>query len=144
MLNKIYIALSRCPPSHDRAMLWAACTACFFGFFRAGETTIPTKTAFTQAQHMTWKDVRVDNKLCPSVLRIHLKISKCDQFGKGVDVFVGRVDNHLCLVGACQSYMAHRGPVGGPFFHFEDGSPITKGLFIKKCKEVIAGARIGS
>ena len=37
---------------HNTAMLWAAAAACFFGFFRAGELTVPTQAAFDSAVHL--------------------------------------------------------------------------------------------
>ena len=54
----------------------------------------------------------------PTLLRVHLKRSKCDQLGKGIDVFVGCVeDPHLCPVTACLSYMTW--PIGvRPQDHF--------------------------
>ena len=34
------------PQQNDLMMLWAATMTCFFGFFRAGEITLPTSRAF--------------------------------------------------------------------------------------------------
>ena len=36
------------PASFDNVMFWAAASACFFGFFRAGEITIPSDMAVCQ------------------------------------------------------------------------------------------------
>ena len=41
----------------DDVMLWAAALSCFFGFFRAGEITVPSATAFDPAAHLAWGDV---------------------------------------------------------------------------------------
>ena len=142
ILHRMFTVLSTRPVSYDRTMLWAACSLCFFGFFRAGEITIPSKSAFDQARHLAWEDVRVDDRAKPSMLCIHLKVSKCDQFGKGVDVFVGRTGRKLCPVASCLAYMACRGPTTGPFFRFQDGTPLTKGLFISKVRDLLSQASL--
>ena len=36
----------------DVIMLWAAASLCFFGFFRAGELTVPSQTTFDPSQHL--------------------------------------------------------------------------------------------
>ena len=67
-----------CPQEGDSLMVWAAAAACFFGFFRAGELTVPAAAALDSTQHLAWGDV----------FRVFLKVSvsKCDQFGHGVAV----------------------------------------------------------
>lgn len=51
----------------------------------------------------------MDDKENPSMVRIPLKKSKCDQFGSGVDVVLGRVGTTLCPVSALLHYIAARG-----------------------------------
>ena len=48
----------------------------------------------------------MNDPAAPTMLKIHRRRSKCDQFGKGVDVFVGQSGNELCLTVA---YSAVRG-----------------------------------
>ena len=84
-------------------LLWAATTLCFFGFFRLGEITVPSQTAFDPSVHLAWGDVAIDNRSDPRVLKVQLKRSKCDQLRKGVDVFVGHTNNPLCPVAAVLS-----------------------------------------
>ena len=55
---------------------------------------------FNSAVHLGWGDVVVNDPAAPAMLKIHLRGSKCDQFGKGVDVFVGQSGNELCHVDA--------------------------------------------
>ena len=64
------------------------------------------------------------------MIRFHLKRSKCNQFGNGVDVFIGRTSDDLCLVVAVLNYLAQRGNQTGAFFRFRDGSPLTKARFV--------------
>ena len=84
--------------THDRAMLRAAATACFFGFFRSGEITAPSVAGFNEWIHLGWGDVATDEGTPPSILRVHLKQSKCDQLGNGVDVYIGSTGARVCPV----------------------------------------------
>ena len=71
----------------DTQMMWAAVTACFFGFFRAGELAFPSPGAYNAAIYLSWGDVAVDDMGNPRVIRFHLKRSKVDQFRLGIDVY---------------------------------------------------------
>ena len=124
--------------ARDLALLRAAATTCFFGFFRAGEITIPTQSSFDHRCHLAWGDVAADDKQPPAIIRIHLKRSKCDQLGKGVDVYLGRSGGPACPVTELLCYIAYRGPVPGPFFLFADGSPLTKAVFVSRVRSALA------
>ena len=113
----------------DTIMLWAASVLCFFGFFQAGEITVPTLTSFDPSQHLGWGDVAIDSTQSPQTLRVRLQRSKTDQLGKGVDVFVGKTGDSLCPVAGVLAYMAVCGLAKGPFFQFHDGQPLTKPRF---------------
>lgn len=130
--------------SRDRAMLRAVATMCYFGFFRSGELTIPTATSFDERRHLSWGDVAVDDKSPPSTVRVRLKYSKCDQLGKGVEVFMGRTETSPCPVSEVVRYVSMRGPAPGPFFKFHNGRPLTKALFIRHVREALAGMGVDS
>ena len=100
---------------YDIIMLWAACTTCFFGFFRADEITTPSDRAFSPSDHLTFSDVAVDCVKGPTVLRIRLKRSKTDPFCRGIDVYIGRTNNKLCPVAAMMAYLSVRGGGLEPF-----------------------------
>ena len=119
-------------------MLWAAATVCFFGFFRSGEITAPSLTAFDPSVHLSWGDVAVDDRTHPTSLRVHLKRSKCDQFGAGVDVHIGRTASPLCPVTAILAYMASRQGAAGPFFQDGLGRPLTKAVFVQKIRQALS------
>ena len=86
--------------------MWSAMVTCFFCFFRAGELTVPTKASFDSTAHLAWGDVAVDEASPPSVVRVFLKWSKTDQFGKGVTVFLGMRSNALCSVSTILTYVS--------------------------------------
>lgn len=123
---------------YDTIMLWAACCLCFFGFFRMGEITSPSATGFDPATHLMVADIAVDSLQAPSMVQLHLKRSKTDQLGRGVNVVVGRTDDDLCPVAGTLAYLAVRGTSEGPLFLCKDGKPLTKCLFIEKVREALS------
>ena len=125
----------------DNTMLWAAVTLCFFGFFRSGEITVPTTSAFDEGAHLTFRDVTVDSVEHPQVLRVRLKASKTDPFRVGINVFVGRTDKG---VSAVLAYMAVRGPGPGPLFQFQDGRFLTRARLVTEVKEAISAGGVDS
>ena len=134
ILIKIRSHWSQVDPSPTYVMLWAAAVLCFFGFFRSGEITLPSTKAFDQSQHLAWGDIAIDDRSNPSMLKVHLKKSKMDQAGRGVDVFVGRTNGPLCPLVAVLSYITVRGATAGPFFQFPDGQPLIKSRFIDEVR----------
>ena len=118
-------------------MLWAASVLCFFGFFRAGEITLPSLNAFDSGKHLSWGDIAVDSLEAPTMLKIRLKKSKTDQLGNGADVFVGKTGCALCPVAGVLAYMAVRGDEEGPFFKFDNGQPLTKSKFTQRIRQAL-------
>ena len=118
-------------------LLWAiACTA-FFGFFRLGELLLESQSAFSQTLHLAWGDVAVDNPQTPKMVRFRLKQSKTDQYGKGVDVVLGRTDTDLCPVAAVLGYFASRGDRPGPLFIGTAGKPLLKKTFVGEIRKIL-------
>ena len=79
---------------------------------------------------MGWGDVAIDNRTNPRAIKVHLRRSKTDQFGNGVDVVIGKTGDALCPVPAVCAFMAERGTSPGPFFTFPDSTPLTKARFV--------------
>ena len=119
---------------YDNVMLGAAATLCFF---RSGEITVPAISAFNERRHLAWGDVAVDRANPPALIKIHLKHSKCDQLGNGVDVVVGRTGTDVCPVTLTLRYVKERGPTAGPFFLRQDGTPLTKAFFVSRVREAL-------
>ena len=72
------------------------------------------------------------------MVKLHLRCSKCDQFGKGVDIVVGHTDTPLCPVMAILDYIKLRQDHPGAFFRMKDGTPTTKGWFIGKLRGILS------
>lgn len=137
LLRRLRSAWLNPPQPFDNVMLWAAASSCFFGFFRASEITVPTGSAFDTAVHLAWGDVAVDSLTHPSKVRFFLKRSKTDQFGRGVEVFVGVTGDEACPVQAVIAYVHRRGKAPGPFFRLQDGSALTKARFVEGVRQAL-------
>lgn len=55
---------------------------------------------------------------------------KTDTTSVGVDIFVGRTYNSLCPVVVLLQYLAVGGFSPGPLFCWQDGSPLTRPVFV--------------
>ena len=137
ILHQIRAQWLRSAQDPDIIMLWAAACLCFFRFFRSGEITIPSLSAFDPKVHLSWGDIAVDNPAEPSALQVTLKRSKCDQFGEGVRVLVGRTGDAICPVAAMLAYLASRGCGEGPLFFFANKHPLTKAKFTENIRKVL-------
>lgn len=123
----------------DYVMLWAACCVGFFGFMRAGEFTC---TQGGQSPPLTVKDVAVDERANPSMVRIHLMHSKTDPFRHGVDIYLGRTGRDLCPVAALLAFMAVRPAVDGPLFVFANGTPLTRDRLVEAVRHALQQAGV--
>ena len=85
-------------------LYWATSALCYFGFFRLGELLLPTEAP--NRALLRWGDVTFNHASQPTLLKIHLHVAKCDQFGEGTDVFIGKTGNAICPVYACLAYVA--------------------------------------
>ena len=142
VLGRLFETLNRRPGglTYHATIVWAVCSMAFFGFFRLGEIILSSASSFNPAIHLAWRDVCVDCIERPTVIRVHLRVAKCDQFGRGVDVFLSRVDSPVCPVAALLAYMAVRGSAPGPFFVMRDGLPFLKSAFVLALRELLTEA----
>lgn len=126
----------------DGVMLWAAVCTGFFGFLRAAEFTTPSLAAYDKNVHLSFSDVALDSRSCPSLARITVKASKTDPFRKGVEVYLGRTDVELCPVIALVDYLGVRGPAPGPLFVFSDGCPLSRSTLVQRVREALSAAGV--
>ena len=114
----------------EKTVLWTIAVTAFFGFFRLGELLPDSPTAFNPATSLAWGDVAVDSSTNPQMVQVHLKRSKCDQYGAGADIVLGRTPLPLCPVTAILQYIEVRGAQIGPFFLITSKEPVTKSWFV--------------
>ena len=136
ILGRIHQALM--DSSHpEKGVIWAIACSAFFGFFRLGELLLTSSTSYDPATCLSWGDVAVDDRSNPTMVQFHLKKLKCDQFGKGADVIVGRTYVSICPVTAILNFIAGRTDRPGTFFLLSSGAPATKGWFTRHIRELL-------
>ena len=121
----------------EKLVLWAVCCTAFFGFFRLGELLLPSQSAFNPRLNLAWGDMAVDNPQATRMVRLHLKQSKTDQFGRGASVILGRTGLDLCPVAAILAYVAIRRDEPGPFFLTKKKAPLTKQVFVEEIRKLL-------
>ena len=121
----------------ERLLLWAVCCTAFFGFFRLGELLLTKRSDYNPRLHLSWGDMAIDNQQAPSMVRFHLKQSKTDPYGRGVDIVLGRTRCDLCPVAAILAYAVARGSEPGPFFVTSEMRALTKQEFIAEVRKVL-------
>ena len=103
---------------------------------RSGEFTSPSSAS---DGILSVGDVQVNSHSDPSVVLIHLRMSKTDVFGAGVTLHLGRVQGPVCPVKALLGYLAQRGQHPGPLFCWQDGSPLTRGQLVQEVRSALLG-----
>ena len=121
----------------EKLVLWAVSASAFFGFFRLGELLLDSPSRFNPATHLAWGDVAVDNHTNPRMIQFHLKVSKCDQFGAGANIIVGRTNSPLCPVSAILNYIEARDDSPGTFFVDSSRKPLTKQKFVNQIRIIL-------
>ena len=140
IMSRIHKVLSKSPNNHHNIMMWAACCTAFFGFLRCSEFTVPSSNGFEPVTHLSLKDIALDNKTSPSLIRINIKQSKTDPFRKGFHLFLGCTGHHICPVKALLPYLAVRESTEGPLFITEEGSPLTRHHFSTELSSILYAA----
>ena len=71
------------------------------------------------------------------MMQIHLKKSKCDQFGNGSNIIPGRTYVAVCPVSALLKFIEVRSDVPDPFFIDSSGGTITKPWFVRQIRDFL-------
>ena len=116
----------------DSTLIWVVAATAFFGFFRLGELLVESPRDYSPTTSLSWGNVAVDSRTSPSMVKVHLRRSKCDQLGRGVDVVVGRTDKPLCPVSAILDYIHLCHDSRG------DNSPATKSWFVTQIRDILS------
>ena len=136
IMASIYKVLARTPNDPHCIMMWAACCIAFFGFLRCSEFTVPTQQEFDPEVHLTIRDIAIDNKVAPSVVRVTIKQSKTDPFRQGIDLFLGITEHAVCPVKSILPYLVLRGDGDGPLF-MTNQKPLTRQHFSEALSAIL-------
>ena len=109
-------------------MIWAIAS---LAFFQLGELLVETAESYNPTTNLSWGDVGVNDMSQLSMVKVHLRRSKCDQFGKGVDVIVGRYRTPIRPVVAMTAYVSLRQDHPGAFITSRRATPVPKGWFVQ-------------
>jgi len=110
-------------------MMWVACRLAIFGFLHSSGFTTPSQKEYDPTVHLIVKDLAVDKKSDPQLLRVVIKQSKTDPFRLGVTLFLGKTSSPICPVEPLLPYIAVRDGQPGPLFILEDGRMLVCQLF---------------
>ena len=123
-------------------VLCTALTMAHFGLLWTGEFMVDQEQ-FDPASHLCVQDV-IPSLTAQLVLRyitIHLKSSKTDPFGQGIDVIIGCSSTQVC--GACaawdliQSHQLKQASPVQPFFQLS-GQPLSRDVVVGHIKGLLA------
>ena len=144
VLRKLRSELDKEPTKWDNIMLWAACSTCFFGFLRSGETTVPSEKDYDSSALLSYGDVLFDSTKSSTLTQVNIKASKTDLFRGGVAIYVGRTNNDVCPVAALAAYISIRGTKAGPFFLLENQTALTRDRFVRLVRNKLTAAGVDS
>ena len=141
ILRRVKDVLDQDPLGFNNRLLWAVCCTAFFGFTRSGEFTVPSSSLYNPDQHLSMRDVAINNHCSPSLVAITLRVSKASQFAL-VTLFLKWTQTDLCPVKALISYLEIRGTNPGPLFVTEGRLPLAKPTFLKMLHSTLTKASI--
>ena len=125
-MRKIKTLISAKPHTYHHTMIWAACCTAFFGFMRCSEFTSPSHSAYDPTIHLSFGNVSVDSRTCPTFVRLAIKQSKTDCFRQGSFIYLGKTNCEVCPVEAVLLYLSVRGTTLGPLFWLIPHVRLTK------------------
>lgn len=129
LLIRIVSALPAiCSSQYESDMFSSAFVLCFHGFLRVGEVAINKK--WNSHMVILFENIKIVNEKGINLIRIFLKYSKSDQYGKGVTIEIIENDSMICPVKLLRTYLGNRPKFGGPLFCHFSGSPITRNQFV--------------
>ena len=123
-------------------MLWATCCLAFFRFLRVSEFTVPNQESYDESSHLSLKDILVDSRTNPRLIKVTIKQSKTDPFYKGVNLYLAATDLSICPVFGILPYLAARGAKAGLLFITEKGKVLTRQIFSDKIDTVLKRLQI--
>ena len=142
IMHGIKDLLSQQPSSYDNIMLWATCCLAFFGFLRVSEFTVPIQGDYDESTHLSLKDISVDSRSNPRLIKVRIKQSKTDPFRQGTDIYLGATDNPICPVSGILPYLALRGTQHGLLLITNDGRSLTRQLFNDKVDALLESLQV--
>ena len=122
-------------------VLWAALTMAHFGLLWTGEFTVDQE-CFNPTCHLCIQDMshNITTQSTLQYITVHLKSSKTDPFGQGVNMIIGSSHTQVC--GACaacdliQAHWANQASPTAPFFQLY-GQPLSRTIMVGHIKGLL-------
>ena len=133
--------------NYDHIMIWAAMTLAHFACLRTAEFVSKNDVVFEKHSQLLEGDV----SFCTlnqgeRGLKVHLKSSKTDSTGKGLNVLVGCTGTHVCAACAMTDYLGSLGShqLDRPLFRWHNGMYLTRAAFVKETKRLVQAVGLDS
>ncbi|CAH1803262.1 unnamed protein product, partial [Owenia fusiformis] len=120
---------------HNTITFWSAMTLSFFALLRCSEVTVKNPIHFDTEKDFTRKDVTFINENC---MKVMLKHSKTDKIGTGVELVIGCTKHPVCAVCSMEKKLKLISDKNSPLFQFEDGTFLTRKVFIDHTRTFLA------
>ncbi|KAJ8307433.1 hypothetical protein KUTeg_015517 [Tegillarca granosa] len=121
-----------CFSSYKAKLFHAAFTLAFFGFLRVGEIAL-----FNCKSNSSTVSSISDISIQTSMLKVKIRFSKTDQFGKTTTLYIDSVPSSVvCPVNSMKAYLSVRPAASNILFCHSDCKPLTQYQFssvLKKC-----------
>ena len=96
IVMKIRAVWERESHNYTNIMLWAVASRA--RSFRLGKIVLGDREKLDERLHLSARDISVDSLDNPSMMQVHLKLSKTDQMCKGVNIIIEKTGSSLCPV----------------------------------------------
>ncbi|KAJ8316309.1 hypothetical protein KUTeg_006323 [Tegillarca granosa] len=128
-----------CFSSYEAKLFHAAFTLAFFGFLRVGEIAL-SNCKSNSSTVLSISDISIQT----SMLKVKIRFSKTDQFGKTTTLYIDSVPSSVvCPVNAMKAYLSVRPAASNILFCHSDCKPLTQYQFssvLKKMFEIFEPA----
>ena len=81
--------------------------------------------------HLNLSDIALDSITNPTAIRVTIKQSQTDPFRRGINIFLGCMNQPLCPGLPVAAYLAIRSADPCPLFIFQDGTPLSRDQLVK-------------
>ncbi len=127
---------------YDISLIIAMLLTAFLALLRISEYTVQRG-----CKHHSLLSKHVNISSTESFVKLLIRSSKTDQWGEGVQLFIGKASSRcgiLCPVQAMKRYLKFRGTAGGPLFCWSSGQPVKSSSYSRLFKRLVSHAGLPS
>lgn len=117
---------------------------CFFGFLRMGEVMVLSDKQYDPDIHLSYLELRVNDRSHLQWLEVHIKASKMVPFRQDVSIYVGTTRRPLCPVANLSAFLVQCEAGNGTLFLFKNGWHLTRTQFVAALRSALQELGIAS